>query len=81
MPSAPGPPLLKNVCLANQTLYNVPMAKTATKFKVPDVEKDRKLIIKESKRDLKEMMEEKAPLDNLAELAEALRKAKSKRKK
>lgn len=50
------------------------MGKTATKFKVPDVEKDRKLVIKESKRDLREMMEEKAPLNNLAELAEALKK-------
>jgi hypothetical protein len=57
------------------------MGKAATKFKVPDIEKDRKLIIKESKRDLKEMMEEKGPLDNLADLAEALRKAKAKRKK
>jgi hypothetical protein len=77
----PRAPHLKNVCLVSQTLYNIPMAKAETKFKVPDVEKDRKLIVKESKRDLKEMMEEKAPLDNLAELAEALRKAKAKRKK
>ena len=57
------------------------MAKVTTKFKVPDVTKDRKLIIKESKRDLKEIMEEKGPLDNLADLAEALRKAKANRKK
>lgn len=71
----------KAMCLISQTLYNIPMGKAATKFKLPDVEKDRKLIIKESKRDLKEMMEEKGPLDNLAELAEALRKAKAKRKK
>ena len=69
------------MCGQIKALYNIPMGKTASKFKLPDVEKDRKLIIKESKRDLKEMMEEKVPLDNLAELADALRKAKAKRKK
>ena len=55
------------------------MGKAVNKFKVPDVEKDRKQIVEETKRDLDEMMNEPSPLGNLAELVKALKKAKKKK--
>jgi hypothetical protein len=69
----------KVVCLTGQTLYNIPMGKTAAKFKAPDDEKDRGEIVKETKRDLDEMLNEPAPIGNLAELVKALKKAKKKK--
>ena len=54
------------------------MRKTAAKLKAPDDEKDRKLIVKESKRDLEDLLNEPGPLDNLADLVKALKKAKKK---
>jgi hypothetical protein len=54
------------------------MRKAAKTFKAPDVDKDRKQIVKESKRDLEDLLNEPGPLDNLAELVKALKKAKKK---
>jgi len=59
-------------------LYNIPVRKSASQFKAPDVEKDRKQIVEETKRDLDEMLNEPAPLGNLADLVKALKKAKKK---
>jgi hypothetical protein len=55
------------------------MGKTAAKFKAPNDEKDRQEIVKETKRDLDEMLNEPAPLGNLANLVKALKKAKKKK--
>jgi len=55
------------------------MGKTAAKFKAPDLEKDRKQIVEETKRDLDEMLKEPSPIGNLAELVKALKKAKKKK--
>jgi len=80
-PLAPGPQAQrrkKAVCNKNKTQYNIPMRKTAAKLKAPDDEKDRKLIVKESKRDLEDLLNEPGPLDNLADLVKALKKAKKK---
>ena len=68
------------MCTQIKTLYNIPMGKASAKVKVPDVEKDRKQIVKESKRDLEDLLNEPSPLDNLADLAKALKKAKEKKK-
>ena len=57
------------------------MGKTAAKFKAPDVEKDRKQIVEETKRDLDEMMNDPAMLDKLAELVRVLKVAKKPRKR
>ncbi len=46
--------------------------------KLPDLEKDRKQIVKETKRDLDEMLSEHSPVGNLADLVKALKKAKKK---
>ena len=54
------------------------MKKSAANVKAPDVEKDRKQIVKETKRDLDEMLNEPSPIGNLAELVKALKKAKKK---
>lgn len=81
-PSAPGPQAQrrkKAVCNKNKTQYNIPMRKTAARFKAPDVEKDREEIVKESKRDLEDLLNESAPLDNLADLVKALKKTKEKK--
>ena len=67
------------MCNKIKTQYNIPMGKTAAKFKAPDDEKDRKLIVKESKRDLEDLLNEPGPLDNLADLVKALKKAKEKK--
>ena len=67
------------MCTQIKALYNSPMGKAVNKFKVPDVEKDRKQIVEETKRDLDEMMNEPSPLGNLAELVKALKKAKKKK--
>ena len=55
------------------------MGKTTAKFKAPDVEKDRKQIVKETKCDLDEMLNEPSPVGNLVELVKALKKAKKKK--
>lgn len=54
------------------------MKKSTANVKAPDVEKDRKQIVEETKRDLDEMLNEPAPLGNLADLVKALKKAKKK---
>ena len=54
------------------------MRKAAKTFKAPDVDKDRKQIVEETKRDLDEMLNEPAPFGNLANLVKALKKAKKK---
>jgi hypothetical protein len=66
------------VCNKNKTQYNIPMGK-ATTIKPPDVEKDRKQIVEETKRDLDEMLNEPSPIGNLADLVKALKKAKKKK--
>jgi hypothetical protein len=53
--------------------------KKAPNVKAPDLEKDRKQIVEETKRDLDEMMNEPSPLSNLTELVKALKKAKKKK--
>ena len=55
------------------------MKKPTTNVKAPDVERDRKQIVKETKRDLDEMLNESSPIGNLAELVKALKKAKKKK--
>lgn len=55
------------------------MRRSVTNVKVPDDEKDRKQLVKETKRDLDEMLNEPGPLDNLASLVKALKKAKKKK--
>jgi hypothetical protein len=52
--------------------------KKAAIVKVPDDQKDRKQIVKETKRDLDEMLSEPSPIGNLADLVKALKKAKKK---
>jgi len=52
--------------------------KSKANVKAPDDEKDREEIVKESKRDLEDLLNEPAPLDNLADLVKALKKAKKK---
>jgi hypothetical protein len=56
---------------------------TGPAFKVPEVKADRGLVVKESKVDMKETLDggPSAALDNLAELAEALRAAKAKKRR
>ena len=54
------------------------MKKRTANVKAPDLEKDRKQIVKETKRDLDEMLKEPSPIGNLAELVKALKKAKKK---
>jgi len=54
------------------------MKKSTANVKAPDDEKDRELIFKESKRDLEDLLNEPGPLDNLADLVKALKKAKKK---
>lgn len=55
------------------------MKKTTADVKAPDLEKDRKQIVKETERDLDEMLNEPSPVGNLAELVKALKKAKKKK--
>ena len=55
------------------------MKKRTANVKAPDDEKDRKQIVKETKRDLDEMLNEPSPIGNLAELVKALKKAKKKK--
>ncbi|MCG7852708.1 MAG: hypothetical protein MIO92_09315 [Methanosarcinaceae archaeon] len=57
------------------------MKKSTANVKPPDVEKDRKQIVKETKRDLDEMLNEPSPLGNLAELVKALKDVKKTRKR
>jgi len=59
-------------------LYNIFMKRTSSKFKVPDIIKDRKQIIEEAKEDLKNLTEERGAIGNIADLAKALKKAKKK---
>ncbi len=50
-------------------------------FKVSDVKRDRDQLVKASKQVLQETLEEDSPgIDNLADLAEALKKANGRRK-
>ena len=51
-----------------------------TLVKPPDAKTDLATLVKMSKRDLKESLGETSSLDNLANLAEALKKAKRKKK-
>ena len=67
------------MCIGGRAGYNVYMRKSASQFKAPDVEKDRKQIVKETKRDLDEMLKEPSPIGNQAELVECLKKAKKKK--
>jgi hypothetical protein len=53
--------------------------KQAAKYKAPDLKKDRKQIVEETKRDLDEMLNEPSPIGNLADLVKALKKAKKKK--
>lgn len=55
------------------------MRKSTPDVKAPDLEKDRKQLVKETKRDLDEMLNEPSPIGNLAELVKALKKAKKKK--
>jgi len=55
------------------------MKKTTAYIKAPNLEKDRKQIVEETKRDLDEMLNEPSPIGNLAELVKALKKAKKKK--
>ncbi len=57
------------------------MRKAAKTFKAPDLEKDRKQIVEETKRDLDEMMNDPAMLDKLVELVRVLKAAKKPRKR
>lgn len=66
------------VCNTNKMLYNIFMKRTSSKFKVPDIIKDRKQIIEEAKEDLKNLTEERGAIGNIADLAKALKKAKKK---
>jgi len=54
---------------------------TSKTFKTPDLEKDRKQIVEETKRDLDEMMNDPAMLDKLADLVRVLKVAKKPRKR
>jgi hypothetical protein len=67
------------VCAKNKTLKNNLVKKSTANVKAPDVEKDRKQIIQESKKDLEGQLTEPAPLGNLANLVKALKKAKKKK--
>jgi len=71
-------PKNKRVSLAPRALYNISVNKPAASVKVPDDEKDRKQIVKESKQDLEDLLNEPSPIGNLAELVKALKKAKKK---
>lgn len=55
------------------------MKKSTPNVKAPDRKKDRKQIVKETKRDLDEMLDESSPVGNLADLVKALKKAKKKK--
>ncbi len=55
------------------------MKKSTPNVKVPDIQKDRKQIVEETKRDLDEMLSEPSPVGNLANLVKALKKAKKKK--
>lgn len=57
------------------------MKKSKANVKAPDDEKDRKQIVKETKRDLDEMLNEPAPLGNLADLVKALKDVKKTQKR
>jgi hypothetical protein len=58
------------------------MRKVAAKFRAPDAKRDRGQLAKASKQVLQETLEEDSPagIDNLANLAEALKKVKGKKK-
>lgn len=56
------------------------MKKKRIPIRPPDVRADRAQLVRVSRRDLQDLMEEPAPLDNLAALAEALKRAEKRRK-
>ena len=55
------------------------MRKSAGQFKVPDAERDRKLLVKELRRDLQDLLDDSSiGIERLAELAKVIEGVKKK---